>query len=357
MANMVGTIEVDETSNSSTGLSIEEEEKMIMDTDETERADIVEGESNNKVQEVSTAIEGTDNIVPVPPPKKKKSKNGSYKKKRRAIKAAEALKVSEAVKDIPAALKPPEVRSANFPTPTSSSTSRIVTKVRRIDMAVITKEESTSEKLARAREKRERSTPVSERQPAKRRPTYREMAGLALTVAVKYKDGRQGGRLSSAHVDAIRAGLRLAIDKIDGPSCLKIASIKNIYGALVIECHDDMTKLWVESEVEKLHGGLFVVVAWAAPSLNKKVKVWIRDAVPPRAETFFSKLSQQNMGFDTSNWLLAHTIKSGAGFVLFLRMDESGLDGIKPPAKLYYYTDLLRFDFEEEKVEVVVSEK
>jgi hypothetical protein len=118
MANMVGTIDVDETSNSSTGLSIEEEEKMIMDTDETERADIVEGESNNKVQEVSTAIEGTDNIVPVPPPKKKKSKNGSYKKKRRAIKAAEALNVSEAVKDIPAALKPPEVRSANFPTPT-----------------------------------------------------------------------------------------------------------------------------------------------------------------------------------------------------------------------------------------------
>ena len=240
----------------------------------------------------------------------------------------------------------PEPRSVIFPTPvgpTPQKRSGLIPKIRtnlnqtgRLDQTGPAAGAGPGDSRASKRGRSNATTPASAARPAKRAANQNAVRiENELLLAVCLADGR--GRLSPTDMINVQIGLRSAVDNIDGPSNLKMGGVRNRNGVLVIVCHDAMTKLWVETEVGKLSEGKFTVMDWAPPALKCKATVWVRESSPPLSKEIFPKISKHNGGLDTTNWMLVRSVRSGAGFILFLRMDEASKKKVELPNRVYYY--------------------
>jgi hypothetical protein len=337
----------------------EVEKSLLMETEE-EGALHVHAIPNMDIDKVGAELEDLQvkDKAPEPNPKKKR-KCGSMRK--RLKKQREMLEKAESGGGIPAAtttgtkltvpIAVPSTSSGNgipgyvsFPSPNTIKAGN--------PSGVFTPREEKGRSGWNTRvPKRTRGSPDTDenvRQPAKRQLTFRDAAEKALKLVVGYSNA-SSGKVSATDYAVIQDELRRAIDELDGSTQLKIAGVHVIRGNLVISCHDEMTKLWVEGEIVKMSGNKFRVSDWVDVGPQLKVRVWIRETASPLPSILFSRISKQNGNLDTSNWSIVHSEKSGSGYFLILKMDVASAEVIKPPARFYYYTDLLAFRVDEKK--------
>lgn len=191
--------------------------------------------------------------------------------------------------------------------------------------------------------KRGRSTPASNNPREKKRPsTYRDAVIEGSEVVINYKDDPHRP-LSKDDQEAIRRGLRSAIDAAAATTLLKFGGIVIRGGGIIITCRDPTSKLWVEGEVEKLGGGKFATGKPGPSELEVKVSFWVREETSPQPQVLFPTISRLNQNMDTTTWRMTHSVRSGQGFVCFCRIPKSGVAALKPPAQFNYYFDELVF--------------
>lgn len=337
-------------------LSEEEEESILMETDEAvpkgQAGEDKGADAPSNSHDVDTSKKVEDKKSPSAQKegkerKKRKNRPGAVQRRRRKEKQQQAIGARASPAGTPQG-SVSHTGSVIFPT-LSTPTSKPKGLLLKRGILIPSASES-SEKPAQDGEKgkRPRSTPASEeRRPAKR-PSYRDVVQGEIKLQVVYSaDGK--GRITPTDYAALNQGLRSAIDKLDGSFCVKIAGVGTRGPHVVIRCHDAATRLWLESEVPKISEGKMKVIDYEDVPLDCKVNVWVREPSPPIAQEIFTKISKQNGGLDTSNWLLVHSFRAGPGFVMVIRMDQSSWKVIQPPHKVYYYTDLLDFDLEKSK--------
>lgn len=198
--------------------------------------------------------------------------------------------------------------------------------------------------------KRQRGTPGSgDTRPRKRvDEDIRPLPDEGNLVQFVYRDDTMG-RFSAVDYSRVMEGFRNAIDELGGSLLLRIGSVTMKNGVMEAECHDEATKLWVEGFVGTLLEGTLKTITCEearARAPLRTVGVWVREKTAPQAGKFFKSLSVQNGGLDTSRWCIRCANPRGGGHFLLIGMGEESHSRIQPPARIYYYTDLLSFTFD-----------
>jgi hypothetical protein len=204
----------------------------------------------------------------------------------------------------------------------------------------------------RKKREREGETPESVKKPTKtRRLGYREQEGDEFFVYFRYRDLTKGRITASDFVGAM-AEFRSAIDTLKGTTMVKMGGIKMRGGFVEIACHDEVTRLWSEGLAGTILDNVFEVVpVEEARATYRTVGMWVREPSPPKAEIIFPAILVQNGGLDTTRWHILRCMPSGGGHFLLVRLDEESFNKIKPPNRVYYYTDQLTFTLEPSKKE------
>jgi hypothetical protein len=170
--------------------------------------------------------------------------------------------------------------------------------------------------------------------PTKRPPTYSEAAVRALQVIITYSDGGRGD-LTATHFRDFKLALEGSIFACKGEPQVKIETCDLIRGRGVIQCSDEITNLWIHSQVENLLLGNYK--AWnygelpepaPAPKL-KKVRCWVAGERPPVPRDFFEALASQN-GLNMTRWRSITTVPHrDGGHTLIFQVDEASISAMK----------------------------
>lgn len=199
-------------------------------------------------------------------------------------------------------------------------------------------------------EKRGRNTPPSTSDRPRKRPPIRPPPSVGARCVYFRKKEDPTERISPSELNIINGEFRAAIDALEGATLIKINGIRINSGFVEVQCEDETTAIWVEGEIERMNNNAYKV--YPAEEVRvpiRTVGAWIREPNPPRADNIFGTITKQNGGLDTSRWHLIKAIRKGPGHFVLMGMDEESVEKIKPPNKIYYYTDLLSFTFQPTK--------